>query len=91
MEISREKINKIIFLKLEFKDNGIGILDDLKKKIFQENRIVSRNPTSMGFGLSLIKRVLSFYKGFIRVEDKIPGDHLKGSNFIIYVPETIIS
>ena len=42
----------------------------------------------MGIGLSLVKRILDSYKGQIRVEDSFKGDHTKGSNFIIIIPET---
>ncbi|MBN1216303.1 MAG: HAMP domain-containing histidine kinase [Candidatus Lokiarchaeota archaeon] len=89
INISKENIDKVIYLKIEFKDNGIGIPDEQKKKIFQETKFIRDRSNGMGFGLSLIKKVLSYYKGYIKVEDKIPGKYSEGSNFIVYLPEEI--
>ena len=41
----------------------------------------------MGFGLSLVKKILEGYNGKIWVEDRIQGDYTKGSNFIVLIPE----
>ena len=38
-------------------------------------------------GLSLVKRIIESYEGEIWVEDRIIGDHSKGSNFIILIPQ----
>ncbi len=41
----------------------------------------------MGIGLSFITEIIKLYKGKIWVEDRIKGDHSKGSNFIVLIPE----
>jgi len=41
----------------------------------------------IGLGLSLVKIIIEMYGGEIRVEDRIKGDHTKGSNFIVLIPE----
>ncbi len=72
------------FIKIEFRDNGIGISGD-KERIFQRGY---KNPNSkgMGFGLTLVKTLIKDYKGFISVEDRVKGDYSKGSNFVLLLP-----
>ncbi len=75
-------------LKLEFIDNGFGISDDQKKKIF-EKKLEGKRRGGMGLGLSLVKKIIQTYHGEIMVEDRIKGDHTKGSNFIILIPKAL--
>jgi PAS domain S-box-containing protein len=75
------------YVKLEFEDNGIGIDDDLKKKIFQENIKKRSGSRGMGLGLSLVAKLIELCEGKIWVEDRISGDYSQGSNFIILIPE----
>jgi signal transduction histidine kinase len=44
----------------------------------------------LGFGLTLIKKVIESYNGKIWVENRIPGDHTKGSNFVVLIPHITI-
>jgi len=71
------------FLKMEFMDNGIGIEDERKNKIFKLKNISPCKGKSMGFGLFLVKKLVDYYKGEIRVEDNVKGDSSKGSNFTL--------
>jgi signal transduction histidine kinase len=84
--ISKVEVNSETYVKIEFKDNGIGIEDDRKKTIFQETHLKRRNPNGMGIGLSLVAKLLELYGGEIWVENRIEGDSTKGSNFIILIP-----
>jgi len=43
----------------------------------------------MGFGLSLVKRIIECYDGKKWVEDKEKVDYTKGSNFMITIPEAV--
>jgi signal transduction histidine kinase len=86
IKISEYKKNDINYLKLEFIDNGRGITDEVKEKIFVKSYIKDKRSTGMGLGLSLVKKIIEKYDGKIWVEDKIQGDYTKGSNFVILVP-----
>ncbi|TES97366.1 MAG: HAMP domain-containing histidine kinase [Promethearchaeota archaeon] len=74
------------YVKIEFKDNGIGIDDSRKEIIFQETHMKSRHSKGMGIGLSLVAKLIELYGGNIWVENRIRGDSTKGSNFIILIP-----
>lgn len=85
IKISMALQNNINYCKIEFIDNGLGITDERKATIF-EKISKKRNRSGMGLGLSLVKKIIESYNGKIWVEDRIKGDHLKGSNFIILLP-----
>ena len=70
-------------VKIEFKDNGIGIPDERKKRLFQKSYQRTSESGGMGIGLSLVKNIVDTYDGEIRVENRIESDYSKGSNFII--------
>ena len=78
--------NSIKYAKLEFKDNGIGIDDTRKDKIFQKIHRKSKRSKGMGLGLSLVAKLIDLCDGKIWVEDRIELDYSKGSNFIIQIP-----
>ncbi|MHA1282830.1 MAG: ATP-binding protein [Promethearchaeota archaeon] len=74
------------FIQMEFKDNGIGISDERKQIIFEKGHYNNKGNKGMGLGLSLVSKILELYEGKIWVEDRIPGDYLQGSNFIVQIP-----
>ena len=43
----------------------------------------------MGFGLTLVKKLIKSYNGKIWVEDNVKGDYTQGSNFVLLIPEAI--
>ncbi len=84
--ISKVNIRYENYIKIEFRDNGIGIDDDRKNIIFQEVHLKRRHSKGMGIGLSLVAKLIELYGGEIWVENRIRGDTTKGSNFIILLP-----
>ena len=85
------KITLLVFKKdnnlfISVKDNGIGISDENKKKIFDKYYRVSlgdvHNVKGYGLGLNYVKRIVKLHKGKIIV-NSILG---KGSEFIISIP-----
>ena len=87
IRISKIEKDGINFFKFSFIDNGMGISDKSKEKIFQRGYMEDKSLRGMGLGLSLVKKIIDNFNGHIWVEDKVQGDHSKGSNFIIYIPE----
>ncbi len=70
-------------------DNGVGIPDDFKTKIFEKfYRIGSEETRSVkgtGLGLYIVKRVTEIYNGRISVTNNQP----KGTVFTVTFPQTI--
>ncbi|MFX1394417.1 MAG: ATP-binding protein, partial [Promethearchaeota archaeon] len=87
IRISKEKKEDIIYFKLEFLDNGMGIPDNMKEKIFLKGYREDESISGMGLGLYLVKRIVDSFKGKIWVQDRIKGDHTKGCNVILLIPE----
>ena len=88
IKLSRIRKKETNYIKVEFKDNGIGITDDMKIKIFDRGIGEARSVRGMGIGLSLLKIIMDEYDGKIYVEDKVSGDYNQGSNFIILLKES---
>jgi len=87
IKISRKSKENIKYIKLEFIDNGIGISDKRKEVIFQEGFSKEKGSKGMGFGLTLVKKIIESYKGEIWIEDRVKGDYSHGSNFVFLIPE----
>ncbi|MBY8988741.1 MAG: PAS domain S-box protein, partial [Candidatus Lokiarchaeota archaeon] len=75
------------FVKIEFKDNGLGIIEERKKTIFIRNYEKDRSTGGMGIGLSLVKNIINSYGGQVCLENRVMGDYSRGSNFIILLKE----
>jgi len=71
---------------ISVKDNGIGISDENKKKIFDKYYRVSAGDVhdvkGYGLGLNYVKRIIKLHKGKIIVNSTLG----KGSEFIIRLP-----
>jgi len=87
VKISEKHKHRVNYIKFEFIDNGIGIHDSMKDPIFQEGYMEEKGAKGLGFGLSLVRKIIAFFNGYIWVEDKIEGEHKKGSNFVILIPK----
>ena len=86
IRISKDKEIGKSFLKIEFLDNGIGILDNRKERILSNVSEGKKRVKGMGIGLYTVNKIIKNYQGKILVEDRINGDPSKGSNFIILIP-----
>lgn len=86
IQVSKMSGNNINHFTFEFFDNGIGIPDNMKEKIFLGGYRTNQNIHGMGLGLSLVKKIIKSYNGIIKVDDRVKGNYTKGSNFIISIP-----
>ncbi len=78
--------NDVAHLKIEIRDNGVGIPDKDKKSIFQRVYGKKRTLEGLGLGLSLVKKIIDSYDGQIWVENNVKGNYKKGSNFVVLLP-----
>ncbi|MFX1476463.1 MAG: PAS domain S-box protein, partial [Promethearchaeota archaeon] len=75
------------FLKLEVKDRGPGVPDEIKELVFTRYTPQLHEKTKgRGIELTIIRRLITRYKGKIWVEDRVLGDHSQGANFVILLP-----
>jgi len=87
VNIIKEVQDKMNYIRLEFIDNGLGIPDAQKFTIFKKGSMESRSFNRLGLGLSLVKKLVESYHGKIWVEDKVKGNHTKGSKFVLMIKE----
>jgi PAS domain S-box-containing protein len=86
IKISKEQKGNRNFIKIEFIDNGIGISDEFKEIIFQRGHENTKGGKGLGFGLSVVKKVIELYNGKIWVENRVKDDYSKGTKFIVLLP-----
>ena len=65
---------------LEVRDNGCGVPDELKGRLFEPH--FSTKGEGRGLGLAIVSAIVADHEGFIRVKDNDP----KGTRFIIELP-----
>ena len=68
------------FIRLEVADNGIGIPQENKLRLFEPYYTTKKSGT--GLGLAIASAIIADHNGFIRVADNYP----KGAKFIIEMP-----
>ena len=72
-----------VYLQLEVKDTGIGIvpeeLDNIFKKYYQTRRGYNASHTGWGIGLATVKKLVEIHKGNISVTSKVG----EGTSFVV--------
>ncbi|MDP3285589.1 MAG: ATP-binding protein [Desulfobacterales bacterium] len=78
--ITLEHDNELKVVSIEVADDGAGISEEDKARIFEPN--FSTKKTGSGLGLTIVNTIIDDHKGVIRVQD----NHPKGTKFIIELP-----
>jgi len=78
ISLAQDPILKMV--RLEVADNGPGISDEDKTRLFEPN--FSTKSAGMGLGLTIVNSIVMDHKGMVRVLDNQP----KGSKFVIELP-----
>jgi two-component system, NtrC family, nitrogen regulation sensor histidine kinase NtrY len=76
--VSHDPILKSV--RMEVTDDGTGISDDDKIRLFEPN--FSTKKTGMGLGLTIVNSIISDHGGMISVQD----NHPRGAKFVIELP-----
>jgi PAS domain S-box-containing protein len=74
------------YYKVSVADNGPGIPDDMKDKIFNRLQRGETKARGLGLGLYLVKSLMDSYHGRVWVEDRVEGDYTNGSRFVVLLP-----
>ena len=70
------------FASVEIEDNGPGIDDEIREKIFQPYFTTKDTGSNLGMGLYLVEKVIKEHKGFIECE----SEKGRGTKFTLYIP-----
>lgn len=76
------------FYRVAIEDNGIGIYDEDKSRIFGRCERCTDLVSGAGLGLYIVKSLIDRYEGRIWVENRIKGDHSQGSRFIVLLEKS---
>jgi signal transduction histidine kinase len=79
------------FYRVIVEDNGPGIPDDLKEKLFERLSLTKTKAAGKGFGLCLIKMIIDDFNGELMVEDRVSGEYRHGCRFIVELPAADLS
>jgi len=73
------------YWRVDIIDQGTGVPDEWKDRIFQRfwEQNSNRRAEGHGLGLSVVRALCELYGGDVWVEDRIKGDHSKGSVFSV--------
>lgn len=74
------------YCRITVEDDGPGINDEVKHKLFDRLSLEKTRATGKGFGLCLTKILVEDYRGRFWVEDRVQGDHTKGVKFVVTLP-----
>ena len=90
IELTEDNQSTITFFEIKISDDGIGIADDMKEKIFEpffqiENNNTFSKKTGTGIGLTLTKQLVNRHNGEIFITNK-EGN---GTVFVIKIPKQI--
>jgi signal transduction histidine kinase len=72
--------------KVLVEDTGPGVPDDMKDRIFNRLQRGDTKARGLGLGLFIVKTLVESYHGKVWVEDRVQGDHKKGSRFVVLLP-----
>jgi signal transduction histidine kinase len=73
------------FWRVKIIDHGKGMHDDEKKKAFVRYQ---KSSGGSGLGLSIVHAlVVTRYAGFVRIDDRVPGDYTRGMSVQVLLPE----
>lgn len=78
--------NSRAYYKCIVEDDGPGIADELKGKLFHRFQRGKTSAHGKGLGLYLARTLVEGYGGRVWVEDRIPGDFSKGARFVVMLP-----
>ncbi|MBD3197599.1 MAG: GAF domain-containing protein [Candidatus Lokiarchaeota archaeon] len=79
------------YLKFEFRDNGIGISEEMRKFIIGTiPEALKKEYRRVGLGLLTVQRLITLFNGELVINDRVKQDPSKGTNIIILLPKVKI-
>jgi signal transduction histidine kinase len=80
-------------IRIEIEDQGEGIPEELKPRVFQRlfRARSKQKPQGSGLGLFIVKTVIEKFDGKVWIENRVRDDYTKGTRFIIELPRIEIT
>jgi PAS domain S-box-containing protein len=72
--------------RLEFRDHGPGVPDDLKARLFTRLVRGTDYVPGTGLGLAIVREISTHYGGSVSVEDRVKGEPGAGAVFVLELP-----
>lgn len=89
IKLKTEEIDGTKYCSVAIEDNGPGIPDDVKQGLFDIRQRGKARVSGKGLGLYIVKTLVDDFDGQVWVENRVPGDHTKGSRFVILIPAAL--
>jgi signal transduction histidine kinase len=86
IRVDRVKEKDVDYLRCIVEDNGPGISNWVKDRIFMRFQRGDTKAHGKGLGLHIAKTLVESYGGKIWVEDRVSGDYTKGARFVVVLP-----
>jgi PAS domain S-box-containing protein len=78
--------DNVHYYRVDISDNGPGIPEELKKRLFGRHQRGETGVMGRGLGLYLVKKLVNDFHGKVWVEDRVPGEPSKGARFVVMLP-----
>lgn len=86
IKVDRIKEKEVDYLRCSVEDNGPGISNWIKDRIFVRFQRGDTKAHGKGLGLHIARTLVEGYGGKIWVEDRVPGDYTQGARFVVVLP-----
>ena len=86
IRVDRIKEKDIDYLRCMVEDNGPGISNWVKDKIFMRFQRGDTKAHGKGLGLYIVRTLVDDFGGKVWVEDRVSGDSGKGARFVVVLP-----
>ena len=74
------------YCRISIEDNGPGIDDETKARLFTRFHRGDTKATGKGLGLYLVRTLVEAFHGMVWAEDRVPGDYTRGCRFVVILP-----
>jgi signal transduction histidine kinase len=88
IDAREETIDGVRYYVITVADNGNGIPDEVKPRLFRRFERGTTKAHGKGLGLYIVRMLAERFGGNVKVEDRVPGDYRKGAKFVVMLPAT---
>ena len=74
------------YFRILIEDDGPGISDVMKEKLFSRFTSGETMASGKGLGLYITRTLVQSFQGKLWVKDRVPGDYTRGTRFVILLP-----